>query len=178
MSNTTIKIQLPNNFTERYQRYRTTLLSILKEKEMEAKLLGLKIFDAMSPNSEAINKVIQSKAISKPAEITLKLRYENGILYFKGKEFDFNRKENQKELLNTLFKDPKKYWFYDEIQEDWDSSWDGVKKNNPTSQKYWEKFYTAGDKINTAIAIETGVKDFIIKNTGTKGKIKINPEYL
>ncbi|KKP32470.1 MAG: hypothetical protein A2312_02905 [Candidatus Staskawiczbacteria bacterium RIFOXYB2_FULL_32_9] len=104
--------------------------------------------------------------------------YKDGVIYFSNKKIDFNKKDNQKELLDVLFTEPLKYWFYDEIQTDWDGFWNEIKTNNPKSKKYWQKFYTAGDGINRAIAIETGVKDFIVKNTGTKGKIKINEKYI
>ncbi len=107
-----------------------------------------------------------------------KVKYKNGILYVGNKEIDFNKKTNQKELLDTLFQEPPKDWFYDEIQGMWDINWDGFEKGNAKSEKYWQKFYTAGDGIKTAVAMETDIKDFIIKNTGTKGKIRINPKYI
>ncbi|MDO8632981.1 MAG: hypothetical protein Q7K38_00305 [Candidatus Wildermuthbacteria bacterium] len=106
------------------------------------------------------------------------LDYKAGILYFADEKIDFSKKPNQKRLLQTLFVDPMKEWFYDEVQEEWDPDWDGVKKGNPNSEKYWQKFYSAGDDINTAIAKKTKTDDFILKNTGTKGWIKINPNYL
>jgi len=105
--------------------------------------------------------------------------YLNGVLKFLGKEIDFNNKQNQKELLDTLFSEPEKDWFYDEIQSEWDVEWDGIKKNDPGIKKeYWRKFYNSGDSINRYIATKTGVADFILKNTGTGGKIKINPRYV
>ena len=107
-----------------------------------------------------------------------KAEYRNDILYFCGKEINFTKKENQRELLKTLFENKNKEWSYDEIQEKWDSDWDGIKKNNPESQNYWRKFYNAGDDINTAVAKKTQTEDFIIKNTGTGGWIKINPKYV
>jgi len=104
-----------------------------------------------------------------------KTEYQNYILYFCGKEIDFTRKDNQRELLKTLFKDKNKEWFYDEIQGEWDSDWDGA---GPESRDYWRKFYNASNDINTAIRLETGIKDFLMKNTGTGGWIKINPKYV
>jgi len=124
-------------------------------------------------NKEKLGGIIKENKLSDSLT-----KYENGILYFQNKEFDFDKKDNQRDLLNTLFKEPNKNWFYDEIQKDWDENWDGIEKNNPKSQKYWRKFHTASIGINTTIAIETGIKDLIIKNTGTKGKIRINEKYL
>lgn len=108
-------------------------------------------------------------------KIKAKINYSNGILYFRDKEIDFRNKQNQKDLLATLFEDPKKNWYYDEIQEKWDDRWEDVKETNPKAKDYWKKFYSAGNDINTAVAIETQVKDFIIKNTK---EIRINPKYI
>lgn len=102
-----------------------------------------------------------------------KAKYNNGILYFRDTEIDFRNKQNQKDLLATLFEDPKKNWYYDEIQDKWDEM---IKLGAVDRRKdYWKKFYSAGDDINTAVAIETQVKDFIIKNTK---EIRINPKYI
>jgi len=99
--------------------------------------------------------------------------YKDGILFFVGKKIDFNRKHNQKDLLTTMFREPHKNWYYDEIQEDWDPVMGAdLHKDNPN---YWKKFYSAGDKISNAIALETQVGDFLIKDTK---QIQINPKYL
>lgn len=112
-----------------------------------------------------INK--KAQALEKPAE------YKNDILKFRGKEIDFRNKQNQKELLTTLFEETKKNWSYDEIQDKWDEM---IKLRVVERRKdYWKKFYSAGNDINTAIAIETQIKDFIIKNTK---EIRINPKYI
>lgn len=102
-----------------------------------------------------------------------KARYKDGVLCFKDKKIDFNNKPNQKDPLITLFKEPARKWFYDEIQEDWDE----FKRLNLVEypKDYWRKFYTAGDSIEKAVAIETQEKNFIIKNTK---EIRINPKYV
>ncbi|MBT3690518.1 hypothetical protein HOE31_00910 [bacterium] len=99
------------------------------------------------------------------------LYFQDNILFFKGKEIDFSKKPNQRELLTILFKDSRKVWFYDEIQDEWDHYSDEAKKD----KEYWRKFNTAGDEINKAIAIKTQVEDFIKKNTK---EIGINPKYI
>jgi hypothetical protein len=101
-----------------------------------------------------------------------KVIYENGILKFMQKEINFNNKQNQKDLLRTLFEEPKKNWSYDEIQEDWDET--GIDKEK-YPKDYWRKFYSAGDDISESIAIKTQIEDFIIKNTK---EIRINPKYV
>ncbi len=111
----------------------------------------------------------ETQARKRPAE------YKDGILRFRGKEIDFRNKQNQKDLLTTLFEDPKKNWYYDEIQEKWDINWKDIKETNSEAKNYWRKFYNAGDDINTAVATETQIKDFIIKNTK---EIRINPKYI
>jgi len=131
--------------------------------------------------SDASKKLLSNELKTSTTEQShnvTKTEYQNYILYFCGKEIDFARKDNQRELLKTLFENKNKEWFYDEIQEKWDSDWDGAEKNNPESQNYWRRFYNAGNDINTAIRLETGTKDFIMKNTGTGGWIKINPKYV
>ena len=71
-----------------------------------------------------------------------------------------------------LFEEPEKEWFYDEIQ----AKWDEMKKLNLVKypKNYWKKFYTAGDGINTNIARQTTIPDFIEKTTK---KIWINKKY-
>lgn len=100
-----------------------------------------------------------------------KIKFNNSILFFNDKEFDFRNSPNQCELLNTLFKDTNKTWYYDEIQEDWDPKGyeEALRECN-----YWRKFYTSADEVNVKIAIKTGIEDFLIKNTK---KIQINPKY-
>ena len=107
---------------------------------------------------------------------TTKTEFKSGTLYFKNKNIDFSNKPNQKDLLETLFKNPKKKWFYDEIQEDWDEGTEISQTKYP--KDYWRKFYSAGDDINTAIAKKTLIEDFIIKDATPKGQIRINPKYI
>lgn len=95
-----------------------------------------------------------------------KASYKGGILYIKNKKISFSSKPNQRNLLNTLFKHPENIWDNDEIWEDWGEQ-DLIGKTL--------KFYTASDEINKKIAIETGLKDFLIKSTM---QIQINPKYL
>ncbi len=103
-----------------------------------------------------------------------KPEYKDGILYFLDKKIDFNKKYHQKEMLDIIFKEPLEGWFYyDKMLEEWDD----LKKMNliKLPKLYWKKFDSAGDSINDEIAIETGIKDFIKKDSK---KIRINPRYL
>jgi len=101
-----------------------------------------------------------------------KATFTDGILKFKNKEINFTNKQNQKDLLNTLFKNPKKNYSYDELQEDWDET--GIDEAKYPND-YWRKFYSAGDDIDKAVAIKTQIEDFITKNTK---EIRINPKYI
>ncbi|MFA6189914.1 MAG: hypothetical protein WC711_00140 [Candidatus Staskawiczbacteria bacterium] len=114
-------------------------------------------------------------AITNKTNVWPVAEFTNNVLYYQNKKIDFSNAQNQKDLLITLFKSPKKNWLYEEVQEDWDEL--GIDKVKYPSD-YWRKFYTAGDGINTAIAIETGIKNFIIKDATRKGNIKINPKYI
>lgn len=96
----------------------------------------------------------------------LKIKFNKGCLIINNTKIDFNKKPLQKELLNTLFKDTKRNWSNDEIWEDWGE--DDLTKRTL-------KFYSASDNINKTIALEKGIKDFLIKDTK---QIKINSKYL
>jgi len=101
-----------------------------------------------------------------------KLEFKNYILYFKGKGIEFKNSFNQRMLLEILFDQPKKSFYYDEIQEGFDPyNYDDIKKD----KKYWLKFYTAGDEINKKVATATGIKNFIKKTTK---EIQINPDHI
>ncbi len=69
-------------------------------------------------------------------------------------------------LMKTVSKDPARYWFEDEILEDWHY------ETGDASQK---KVYFAARKINQIIKDETQVADFLDHNTS---KFRINPKYL
>lgn len=157
--------------TERFQEYKEVLgkrlkrLNEAKEKKEKQQKVSTSKVQQEYPNlqiaKEGEYKEPRTRVIESPA------KYKNGVLKFRGKEINFMNKENQKDLLATLFKNPKKNWSYDEIYEDWDES-DFVKNG-------WRKLYTAGNGINNAVAVETGVKDFIIKNTK---QIQISSKYI
>lgn len=100
-------------------------------------------------------------------EKKIKTVYKDGILFFKGLDFDFNNKPLQKDLLKTLFQDPSRYWSNDEIFEDWGE--------NDFKKEKTLQFYSAGDRINNTIAMELKIKDFIIKNIK---QVRINPKYI
>lgn len=99
--------------------------------------------------------------------------FKNRTLYFHGKEIVFeDRKQNQRDLLKILFTNKNKKWAMDELMDKWDEAQidKGIK-----GKKYWRTLNSAADDINTAVAIETQIKDFIIKSTK---EMQINPKYI
>jgi hypothetical protein len=113
-----------------------------------------------------IENLINNTKSPKQSKQKISIKFNDGTLYFEDKQFNFDKKQIQKDLLNTLFKKPKYNWSNDEIWEDW---------GEQDFKKKTLKFYTASDEINKMIALETGIRDFLIK--GTK-QIKINPKYV
>jgi hypothetical protein len=101
-----------------------------------------------------------------------KIRYkisfsEDGILNFMGKSIQFQIDTYPYYLLKTIFKNPTKIWNYDEIADDWGLSYE--------EKPPWKRFYNAGYQVNTKIAKETTVKDFLKLTNKT---VNINQKYL
>jgi hypothetical protein len=101
-----------------------------------------------------------------------KIRYkisfsEDGILNFQGKSIQFQIDTDPYYLLKTIFKNPTKIWNYDEIADDWGLS--------DEEKPPWKRFYNAGYQVNTKIAKETTVKDFLKLTNKT---VNINQKYL
>jgi hypothetical protein len=92
---------------------------------------------------------------------------EDGILNFQGKSIQFQIDTDPYYLLKTIFKNPTKIWNYDEIADDWGLSYE--------EKPPWKRFYNAGYQINTKIAKETTVKDFLKLTNKT---VNINQKYL
>ena len=109
--------------------------------------------------------------VAKDNEGESKIEFVDKVLFFKNQQFNFSNSPNQYELLGTLFKDIQKEWNYDEIEEDWDPT---CYEERLKQQDYWKKFYNSAKEINKKIAIETGVKDFLLMNTK---QIKVNKKY-
>ncbi len=94
---------------------------------------------------------------------------KNSLLKFAGKEIELSKKKKKTDavlLVETLSKEPDRYWHKDEIEEDWGYFEKDAAKN---------KVYYAARSINTAVRLETGIEDLI--EGGTK-KFRINPKYL
>jgi len=95
---------------------------------------------------------------------------KHNVLKFAGKEIELSKKKKETDavlLIKTLVKEPERYWFNDEVLEDW-----GYKEFDDTSKK---KAYFSARKVNDLVKMETGVEDFIDHNTS---KFRINPKYL
>ncbi len=147
-------------------------LKAFKEKRGKQETKTDRFSEEVLKTEQLLDK-LESDINEKARIIESPAKYENGILKFMGKEINFRNKPNQKDLLATVFEEPKKNWSYDEIQNKWDEMIKLEVIDRP--KDYWKKFYSAGDDINKAVAIEAQVKDFVIKNTK---EIRINPKYI
>jgi hypothetical protein len=118
------------------------------------------------------------KVKKKDKESSSLLKFDNkrGLLFLKGKEINFSKKPNQKELLNTLFKDRNKKWYYDEIVEDWDDKADILEIQ--AIKNWWVKFRTASDEINKVVELTIGMNNFLNMGSTPKGGVQINQRYL
>jgi hypothetical protein len=92
----------------------------------------------------------------------------SSILIFQGKGILIAKSKNTDPhyLLQTLFKDPKKLWSYDEVSADWGSKF---------NKKKWKKFYNAAHKVNQKVAEKTTVGNFL---ETSKMTVTINKIYL
>jgi hypothetical protein len=114
-----------------------------------------------------VNKDRLKINLQKDAEVENKeISFIDGILYFNSKKIDFNKKPLQKDLLNTIFKNPNKYWDYDEIWEDW--------KEVDFKKEHKRKLYNTADSINREVAKKTTIIDFLDKNMK---QVRIKPTY-
>ena len=98
---------------------------------------------------------------------------DRAILRFAGQEITLAKKigkeNNPVRLLGTLVQDTGRFWFRDQILEDWEGiGWDGrhIPKN---------RVYHAAYNLNNVVATHTGVIDFL---EHTVEKFRINPAYL
>lgn len=91
------------------------------------------------------------------------------VLHFMDEEILIAKKEESDphKLMRTLFKDEHKVWANDEVIEDWGYSYDEEVSTN--------KVYQAGKKVNSIIAQDTKIKDFL--DVSTKS-VSINKKYL
>jgi len=91
-------------------------------------------------------------------------------IWFKDKDIPIPPNSNQNSLCKVIFKNKsslRKEWSWDEMLEKWGGSYE--------DKEAWRKVYNAGREVNKKVAIETGVKDFLIVKKLT---IAVNPNYL
>lgn len=96
------------------------------------------------------------------------LRVENQLVQLSTKA---GKENNPLRLVKTLMKEPSKYWFEDEILEDWD----GVGFETRKSQMPKNQIYHSAKNLNKKIQEVTGISDYIEHDTS---KFRINPKYL
>ena len=144
--------------------------------ERIAKDLNKEIFEYVMDKSEIKRAAsILREHQQKEQPIIAPAQYRDGIINLAGKKIDFNKKTIQKEMLDIIFAPQfKNIWlYYDQMLDEWDE----LKNLNAIKlpKNYWKKFDTAAININRTIAIETGIRDFLLKDSK---KIRINPGYI
>ena len=127
------------------------------------------------------NIVLEDKLIEEITEIYKtenpqthfeKLDEQRGVLHFAGKQITISRAGKETfplQLLQTLSKESDRYWFEDEILEDWGYSKKEIEEL-PTNRVYF-----ASVSINRAIQKDAQIDDFIEHTTK---KFRINPKYI
>ena len=107
---------------------------------------------------------------------------KRSILWIKGQKIYINKQDkitNAHKILKYIFKDNKNNlddeFFYSEIAEDEFEDLE-YKQNH----QGWERYRIACRNIQNKIKNQTNdtIKDFLIFNTGKKGRVKINKKYL
>ena len=121
-------------------------------------------------NDILIDEVTNSFRKENPATTFEGYDEKHNLLKFAGKAIELSKKNKETDavlLIKTLRKEPERYWFNDELLEDW-----GYQPHDETAKN---KAYFAARKINEAVKMKTGIDDFIDHNTS---KFRINPKYL
>ncbi len=100
---------------------------------------------------------------------------ERGMLRFAGKDILLSKKigkeNNPVRLIATLSKDRDRWWYFDEVLEDWEgANWEQRKERVAE-----HIFYDAATTVNAEVAKQTSVPDFL---EFTTTKFRINPAYL
>lgn len=83
------------------------------------------------------------------------------------------KENNPLRLLKTLMKEPGRYWFEDEILEDWEGEL--YEEQRLQGRIPRNRIYHAARALNTKVLDASDVHDFIECNTA---KYRINPKYL
>jgi hypothetical protein len=107
---------------------------------------------------------------------------KQSILYIKGKKVLINKQEkitNAHKLLHHIFitntKNIEDDFYYAEIAED---EFDDV--DYTTKSSSWKRYHRACEYVNQKANEQTGgdIHDFLVYNTGKRGKVSINKRYL
>ena len=145
-------------------------MDLLPDKQTESYKIKINLKDKfLEERSMSTSNISEKRTGTK--NNTFKLDEKRGILHFTGKEITISKAGKESyplQLLQTLNKEWDRYWFEDEILEDWGYSNSEIK----TLPK--NRVYFAAIKVNNNIQKETQIKDFIEHTTR---KFRINPKY-
>lgn len=150
------------------------LFSIEFEKDYKGAWVALMNLD----KDDDVNPYAQSQSgtelvYAKPLHTDL----GKGILCINGQLVTISTKagkeNNPLRLLKTLMKDPKRYWFEDEILEDWEGV--NAKECKQQGRIPRNRVYFAARILNTKVLEGVNARDFIDFDTS---KFRINQKYL
>ena len=106
---------------------------------------------------------------------------KRSILWLRGQKVPIGKQDkigNAHKLLKYIFIDNKDNleddFFYSEIAEDECDDFDEYKEN----RRRWKRYHNICFEVNKKIEDAIKIKDFLIFNTGRKGKVKLNKKYL
>ncbi|PIT87252.1 MAG: hypothetical protein COU31_04115 [Candidatus Magasanikbacteria bacterium CG10_big_fil_rev_8_21_14_0_10_40_10] len=128
-------------------------------------------------NSEVFERLDhESFCLEKEADNKTWFDEPNSFLYIKGKRIKINERmeiTNFHKLLKHIFVSNKDNigddFYYAEIAED---------EFHELEYKNWKKYHNACFNLNKKIAKKIGINDFLLFNTGKKGRVNINKKYL
>lgn len=106
---------------------------------------------------------------------------KRSILWIKGQKIQIGKQDkigNAHKLIKYIFVDNKDSlddnFFYSEMAEDEFDDFDEYKENH----RRWRRYHAICREVNQKVEDALKIKDFLIFNTGRKGRFKINKKYL
>lgn len=134
-------------------------------------------------NSNIFEQLDQNNFLSEEEEDGKKTWFDQkrSILWIKGEKVPIGKQDkigNAHKLLKYIFITNKDNLeddlFYSEMAEDEFDDFDEYKENH----KRWKRYHNICSEVNKKIEDAIKIKDFLIFNTGRKGKFKVNKKYL
>lgn len=138
------------------------------EKQTENYKVKMTVTEKLREEASKTFGLVRKKQSAPKVSSPLVFDAKRSTLSFKGKEIEIAKSKNTNPhyLLETIFKDKKKAWSYDEIAEDWERSYE---------KEGWRRYYYAAYSVNEKVEKKTGISDFL---DITNKSVSIKKEYL